>query len=177
MKSWFLPQHFKNKTSPQKLGVSKGPPAHRQDEHSVGCLCFSGKDLTTFVKLPSFPESFSYTPGRVPSTYLTGSCNAMPITEGVSHTAPSSEGDSGRRWLGLPGSTWAGEEIQTLHFLIVSGTSIDGKGHYLWGSGYNPLRDPDATVGASSTLPVLRMKSGGNLQLPVLVLLTIIQKC
>lgn len=43
--------------------------------------------------------------------------------------------------------------------------------------GCKPLGDVDDTVGASGILPVLQIKSGGNLQLTILVISTIIQKC
>lgn len=111
-------QHFKNETSLQKLEVSKGPPAHSQEERSVGCLCFLCKDLMTFIKLPTFPSP--YTPGCVPSAHT----SAAPVTLGPSrkelvtlHPVTKEKAEP----LCLPaGSPWTGGEFQTLPFLIVS---------------------------------------------------------
>lgn len=98
----------------------------------------------TFIKLPTFPSRFP---------------THQAVCQAHTSPAPLTPCPSRKELVTLhpvlkeKAKTLA-EEIQTLPFLS-SDTSVDGKGHYLWGFGYNPLRDLDATVEASSTLPVL----------------------
>lgn len=160
------------------MGVSKGPPAHSQDEHPVGCLSFLGKDLMTFIKLPTFPSHFPTHQAVCQAHTSPAPVTPCPSQKELVTLQPVMKEKAKTLWLAQVIMDWRGNPDTVLPSCLCYLTRWMARDTICGDLGCNPLRDLDATVGTSSIPePVLRMKSEGNLLVIILVILTIIQKC